>query len=249
MEKTGTKIVRLHQQVVRAIALRILQINRATDDPVLPTEMELSQELNVSRNVVREAAKVLASKGLIEIRPKTGMRIRSRSDWNLFDPDMLTWQFEVGPDEKFFHDLYDLRSVVEPAAAERAALRASPAEIAEIDRWYRRMESSVDDPEAHSAADALFHATIIAACHNEFLQQINKTYWLALQSSFRLTAQIPDGPTNTLQYHKAILEAIRGRDHKGARLAMNNLLDQVARDIKVVTHYDTIKPLSEEMNA
>ena len=120
MEKVDTRIVRLHDQVVRAIALRILVINRDSEDPILPTEMELSLELNVSRNVVREAAKVLASKGLIEIRPKTGMRIRNHSDWNLFDTDMLNWQFEVGPDEKFFRDLYDLRSVVEPAAAERA---------------------------------------------------------------------------------------------------------------------------------
>src|SRR3954453_21356557 len=90
MERPDTKIVRLHQQVVRVIALRILR-SGAQGDPGLPTEIELSQELNVSRNVVREAAKVLASKGLIEIRPKTGMRIRPRRDWNVFDSDMLGW--------------------------------------------------------------------------------------------------------------------------------------------------------------
>jgi GntR family galactonate operon transcriptional repressor len=246
MEKSDTRIVRLHQQVVRAIALRILMIYRSTDQPVLPTEMELSQELSVSRNVVREAAKVLASKGLIEIRPKTGMRIRKRSDWNLFDPDMLAWQFELGPDEKFFRDLYDLRSVVEPAAAERAALRATDVEVAEIERWYLRMAESVDDHDAHTAADAQFHATIIAACHNEFLQQINKTYSLALQWSFRLTAQIPHGRINTLQFHQAILDAIRSRDHNAARSAMENLLAQVARDIQRVTQYASIKPLAEE---
>lgn len=248
MDRTNTKIVRLHQQVVRAIALRILHSSRESDVPVLPTEMDLSQELNVSRNVVREAAKVLASKGLIEIRPKTGMRIRPRRDWNLLDPDLLTWQFDIGPDEKFFHDLFDLRSVVEPAAAERAALRASENDIAELALWYSRMESSVDDPEAHTAADAQFHATIIAACQNEFLQQINKTYSLALHSSFRLTGQIPDGRANTLKFHKPILDAIRSHDPVAARSAMENLLAQVERDIKHITQYNTIKPLSEEID-
>src|SRR5579859_3319927 len=162
MDKTDVRIVRLHEQVVRALALRIMLLNRDSEDTTLPTEMELSVELNVSRNIIREAAKVLASKGLIEIRPKTGMRIRHRSDWNLFDPDMLNWQFEVGPDEKFFRDLYDLRSVVEPAAAERAALRATDDEIAELEKCYQHMELAVDDLDAHTAADTQFHATIIA---------------------------------------------------------------------------------------
>ena len=246
MEKVDTRIVRLHDQVVRAIALRILVINRDSEDPILPTEMELSLELNVSRNVVREAAKVLASKGLIEIRPKTGMRIRNHSDWNLFDTDMLNWQFEVGPDEKFFRDLYDLRSVVEPAAAERAALRATSEEIVELEKWYLQMELAVDNLDEHTAADTQFHATIIAACHNEFLKQINKTYWVALQSSFRLTGTVPRGPSITLQFHKAILDAIQNRDESAARKSMENLLAQVARDINLVMHYDTIKPLHQE---
>src|SRR5258706_7349754 len=216
MERTSTKILRLHEQVVRAIAMRIMRPRGAGGD-MLPTEMELSQEFNVSRNVVREAVKVLASKGLIEVRPKTGMRIRPRSEWNLFDPDILVWQFEVGPDEKFFHDLYDLRSVIEPAVTERAALRATPQEIAELDKYYHQMERAVDDPDAHILADAQFHATIIAACHNSLLKQINSTFWVALQSSFRVTTQVPGGLTATLPAHKAILEAIRNHDPLAAR--------------------------------
>jgi GntR family galactonate operon transcriptional repressor len=249
MDRPDTKIIRLHQQVVRAIALRILHTTGEQIEQALPTEIELSQELNVSRNVVREAAKVLASKGLIEIRPKTGMRIRSRRDWNVFDADMLAWLFEVGPDEKFFQDLYDLRYVVEPAAAERAALRATGEEIAAIDNHYRMMAASIHDLEAHTLADTQFHATIIAACHNEFLEQINSTYWIALQSSFRLTGQVPDGRSNTLQYHKAILDAIQSRNPNGARLAMENLLAQVARDLQQVTRYQNIRPFSEEKQA
>ena len=246
MDKPNTKIVRLHQQVVRAIALRIMQPRDNNIGNTLPTEMELSQELNVSRNVVREAIKVLASKGLLEVRPKTGMRIRPRSDWNLFDPDLLAWTFEIGPDEKFFRDLYDLRSIIEPAAAARAALRATRAEIAELQEWYRQMELAVDDREAHIRADAKFHATIIAACHNELLQQINSTYWIALESTFQFTTQIQGGMAATLPVHKAILEAIQRHDPIGARTAVEQLLVEAVRDINYVMHFDNIRPYSEE---
>jgi GntR family galactonate operon transcriptional repressor len=246
MDRPNTKIVRLHQQVVRAIALRIMQPRDNDSGNMLPTEMELSQELNVSRNVVREAVKVLASKGLVEVRPKTGMRIRPRSNWNLFDPDLLAWTFEVGPDEKFFRDLYDLRSIIEPAAAARAALRATDDEITELQEWYRQMEMATENRDAHIQADAKFHATIIAACHNELLQQINSTYWIALESTFRFTTQIPGGLVATLPVHKAILEAIRRHDPIGARTAVELLLVEAVRDINHVMRFDNISPYSAE---
>jgi GntR family transcriptional regulator, galactonate operon transcriptional repressor len=246
MDKPNTKIMRLHQQVVRAIALRIMQPRGADTGNALPTEMELSQELNVSRNVVREAVKVLASKGLVEVRPKTGMRIRPRSDWNLFDPDLLAWQFEVGPDEKFFRDLYDLRSIIEPASAARAALRATHDEIAKLRECYRQMAIAAEDRDAHIRADAQFHATIIAACHNELLEQINSTYWIALESAFRFTTQIQGGMAATLPVHKAILDAISRRDPIGARTAVEQLMVEAVRDINYVMRFNNIRPYSEE---
>jgi GntR family transcriptional regulator, galactonate operon transcriptional repressor len=236
MDKTDRKIERLHPQVVRAIALDIIRSAANGGEKTLPTEMELSQQLQVSRNVVREAIKVLISKGLIEVRPKTGTRIRPRKDWKLFDPDVLAWQFEVGPNEKYFRDLYDIRAIVEPAAAERAASRATPDEVVELDRYYERMVQTIEDIDSHVIADFQFHSTIINACQNELLRQIYMTYSTALQASFRLTSQIPGGRAACLPFHRAIADAIRCRNNLAARTAMEQLLVAVARDIDHVLH-------------
>ena len=99
----------------------------------LPREEELIAKLEVSRTTFREAMKTLAAKGLIEIRPKTGTRIRERSEWHHTDPDVMVWEYEAGPSESFLAALSDLRRVLEPAAAARAASRASKADIARID--------------------------------------------------------------------------------------------------------------------
>src|SRR5215207_6247324 len=168
MDTTEPKIRRLHDQVVRTVALRIIRSETRAEN-TLPTEMELSQQLDVSRNVLREAIKVLVSKGMLEVRPKTGMRIRQRQDWSLFDPDVLTWLLEVGPDERFFQDILDVRSMVETAAAERAAQRATNEDIAKLQRWYQQMVDTVDDFETHVVADVNFHEAILDACHNELL--------------------------------------------------------------------------------
>jgi GntR family transcriptional regulator, galactonate operon transcriptional repressor len=236
MEKVEPKIRRLHDQVVRAVALRVLRSASSGVDVILPTEMELSQQLDVSRNVLREAVKVLVSKGLIEVRPKIGMRIRPRREWSVFDPDVLSWLLEVGPDEKFFDDLTDIRTIVETAAAERAAERATDDDIAELERCCERMAATVDDNAAHIAADVEFHAAIIAACHNELLTQINAIYWPALQASFQLTSQIPGARAATVPFHKAVADAIRSHDRAGARAAMEQLLVEIAHDLDRVFH-------------
>ena len=56
-----------------------------------------SEMLDVSRTVLREAIKVLAGKGLVESRPKTGTRVRPRAEWNFLDPDVLCLAL-FGPD-------------------------------------------------------------------------------------------------------------------------------------------------------
>src|SRR5579875_1010215 len=114
----------LSAQVVREIGLSIMRKEFQPGDALL-SEPELSQQLNVSRPVLREALKVLAEKGLIESRPRTGTRVRPRTDWNLLDPEVLTWQYEVGPDPAFLEAVCEVRLMFEPMTARLAASRAT----------------------------------------------------------------------------------------------------------------------------
>src|SRR5205809_5241457 len=122
----------LHGRIVHAIGRRILSGDLRPGD-LLPAE----PDLGASRTVVREAVKVLAAKGLVESRPKTGTRVRPRDAWNLLDPDVLAWQREGASPAQFLRKLTEVRRIVEPAAAELAAERASSRELAGVEDAYR----------------------------------------------------------------------------------------------------------------
>ena len=78
---------------------------------VLNNEIDASEQLNVSRSAYREAIRILAAKGLVESRPKTGTRVLPRNRWNLLDPDVLAWAFSGEPDIHFVRSLFELRSI------------------------------------------------------------------------------------------------------------------------------------------
>src|SRR5215831_16424508 len=80
----------LHDQIVEELGRRIVG-DEFGREGLLPTEPQLAAELGVSRNALREAIKVLVSKGLVEVRPKTGMRVRPAADWKLLDREVLSW--------------------------------------------------------------------------------------------------------------------------------------------------------------
>src|SRR5438034_2683712 len=128
----------LHGRIVHAIGRRILSGDLRPGD-LLPAE----PDLGASRTVVREAVKVLAAKGLVESRPKTGTRVRPRDAWNLLDPDVLTWQQDgAAASEELLRKLTEVRRIIEPAAAELAAARADAADIAALERALEAMEAT-----------------------------------------------------------------------------------------------------------
>src|SRR5262249_3999556 len=157
---------RLHDKVTRELALGIVRGVIGKGESALSTEGDLCRHLNVSRTILREAVKVLAAKGLIEVRPRTGIRVRPRNEWNLVDPDLLAWLCEAGVDDLFIRDLCEVRAIVEPAAAELAASRASDREIEDLLHWYRLIEANTQNEAARLEADRSFHAAIFNACHN-----------------------------------------------------------------------------------
>src|SRR5260370_735636 len=142
----------LAQQVAREIGLRIMRKDFKPGD-ALVQEPELSLQLNVSRSVLREALKVLGAKGLIESRPKIGTRVRQRVHWNLFDPDVIAWQNEAGPDRQFLLDICEVRLMFEPMTAGLAATRASTEEIALIEEGGQAMQDAVDSIVVYIVAE------------------------------------------------------------------------------------------------
>jgi DNA-binding FadR family transcriptional regulator len=203
----------------------------------LPDETALSEQFGVSRTVVREAIKVLASKGLVETRPKVGTQVRPRRYWNLLDSDVLVWRYEAGPDEGFLEDISEVREIIEPPAASFAAERATTDEVAEILAWCDRMEdAAAEDGDDYIDADMAFHTAILDACHNDLLAQLSDTITMALRLSRRLTASVPGSSLAAMPAHWAVARAIRNHEPQTATCAMRELLRVTAADIDRALH-------------
>jgi DNA-binding FadR family transcriptional regulator len=191
--------------------------------------------VRASRGVVREAVKVLAAKGLVVSRPRTGTRVRPPESWNLLDPDVLTWQQEGLPRGVFLEKLTEVRLLIEPGAAALAALRAGPDEIAALQRALRDMCEALDrtppDHEAYNDADIRFHRAVVQACDNDVLEQMGNMVSRALLIAFNAAVRVPGLARSSLPRHQAIVDAIRRHQPNRARAAMERLVRNTGRSI------------------
>ena len=215
----------LHGELVHAIGLQIVRGELLPGD-ALPLDGDNAAETGVSRTVHREAIKVLAAKGLVVSRPKTGTQVRERRFWNLMDPDVLAWRIETAEGDDFFVEIFELRRLIEPRAAALAAERATDEEVAELEESFATMaDAAADDPERHLAADVRFHALILDASHNELLAHLGATLRAVFRASFARTQSAAE---QTLSLHEAVLAGIRGGDGPAAEAAMLELIERSA---------------------
>ena len=221
----------LHGEVVHTIGLQIVSGELRPGDP-LPPEDDLTSDLSVSRTVLREAVRVLAAKGLVQARPKTGTRVRERSEWNILDPDVLSWRTESSHDQKLYEETTEVRLAIEPLAARLAATRATDDEVAAIAAAYDAMEAGVDDQSAYLAADLQFHSGILESCNNELLEHLGRVLRAVLRATFTLTTTPSRSRRRALPLHRAILDGILAGDEDAAEAAARTLIADTAADIR-----------------
>ncbi|KQM21268.1 GntR family transcriptional regulator [Sphingomonas sp. Leaf24] len=196
----------------------------------LPGEIDLAESFNVSRSVIRESLRMLAAKGLVESRPKAGTRVRERQEWNLLDPELLGWMFEGEPPSlAFVRSLFQLRMIVEPAAAELAAVSRTARQLTRMGHALEEMARLGLDSEAGQAADQSFHAIILEATGNELLVSLSGSIAAAVRwtTLFKYRAGTPRDP---VMEHQALFDMIARSDGAGARAATEFLVDLARQD-------------------
>ncbi|HEY4621873.1 MAG TPA: FadR/GntR family transcriptional regulator [Gaiellaceae bacterium] len=221
----------LHGEVVYTIGRRIVSGELKPGD-LLPPEDELTSDFAASRTVLREAVRVLAAKGLVEARPKTGTRVRRREEWNILDPDVLSWRVAATHDPTLYSEMTEVRLAIEPIATRLAATRTTEEEVSAIEEAYAAMEDGVNDQAAYLAADLRFHDRILAGCHNELLTHLGVVLRAVLQNTFELTTKPKTSRRRALPLHHAILEGITERDGEKAEAAARALIADTTADIQ-----------------
>lgn len=228
----------LYGRIAHEIGTQIIR-GELPPGSIVPNELEFSASEQVSRTAFREALKVLASKGLIESRPKVGTRVRPRETWNILDPDILSWIFSSGPDLDYGADLFELRRIIEPAAAGIAAERHTPETLQPIEQALTDMEANKDDMNAGLEPDLRFHRSIVLATGNKLLVPMIYLIESALAETIKLTTQRPQAWENSIPLHAKVLKAIQARDVDGAAKAMLKLLDSARSDMEHVLSEET----------
>lgn len=222
----------LHGQVVDALGRRIVQ-GEVAPGTTLDVEL-LERDLAVSRTVVREAIKVLIAKGLLDARPRLGTYVRPRADWNLLDADVMGWRQRDEPDGRLFHELDEVRQVVEPQGARLAAERRTPEDLEAIRSALDRIRATASgDREGHIAADLAFHRAVLAATGNELLERLEVVLEPALRARDTLTFGTDVGHA-FVEAHALVFDAIERSDPEGAAQAMHDLLQAAAKDTESI---------------
>ena len=193
----------------------------------LPPERTLSDLLGVGRSSLREAINILETLGFVEIKQREGIFIRPVSSPIISDP--LKQILEE--DKNKLYELYELRKDVELSAAYMAAKLRTRIDLANINKFLKRMEEDAQSSYLSLSDDLEFHLAIAQATHNFLRVHI-------LKNIFDLSGDYIDFIRNKLvqekihvtlifEQHKKIFQAIQSRDQDGARSIMNEHLTWV----------------------
>lgn len=211
----------LHTRTTRLLARTVIEAGHSREPVSFPRELDLCRQLGVSRTVLRESMKVLADKGMVEMKPRAGTRARPRAEWRLLDPDILTWQAEACPDAQFLRDLCEVRLAIEPTAAGFAAVRVSQAELKLIEACLGEREARARTAPVEELIDLdlRFHMAVVEAGRNPLLRELSRIIRQPFRTALRCTSRFRSAVALGLEAHKDLLVALKKRDPMGARRA------------------------------
>ena len=165
------------------------------------TEEELAAMLQMSRTPTREAMLRLAGEGLVEVRPRHGMRIKPVSQVDM-------------------REIYEVLTALESMAAALAAARSDQGEsVKQLRNAIRDMDAALerDDLAAWAVADERFHTLLVEAAGNSRLTELVQTYVGQSHRVRMLTLRLRPKPSMSNRDHEAVVDAVAAHDAKRAR--------------------------------
>lgn len=223
------------EQVSERLA-RLIESGRLEAGSRLPGERKLAETLQASRISVRQALQDLEMRGYLISQPRSGWVVNSAESRNLEGGIFGA----MSQKQRTIREVMDLRGVVEPPIAERAAVRHSSRELALLERPLIASERELAKPDPSPAVlqqhDIEFHSAIARVTHNPLLiRLVDATHeWMA--PTRQITFQTSQRMRQSVAAHRVIFAAIQDRNPSGARTAMQQHLQEVL---------DAIEPLTE----
>tara|TARA_R110002095_G_scaffold113541_3_gene99140 strand:+ start:1235 stop:1936 length:702 start_codon:yes stop_codon:yes gene_type:complete len=194
-------------------------------DGLLPSERRLAAQFGVSRPVVREATKMLEFQGLVEIHQGLGIRVVDR----LYAPLSAAAKLLLPDDMERLRQSLDVRMVLEPEIAKRAAERATEQGIAKLHEIQRLLEAASSLEEAMEA-DIAFHSHLAEISGNNlFGIMLDSIADLGRESRRATMSEV--GFERAFRQHAVLLSAIEKGDVSAAEQAMRDHICAAVHDL------------------
>jgi GntR family transcriptional repressor for pyruvate dehydrogenase complex len=194
----------------------------------LPSERELGEQFGVSRTVIREATRSLVAKGVLDVRPGTGLTIAAADPASVAESMNLYLRGKSIPYEK----VHEVRTMIEIQVAGLAAERGAEEGIAVLARIHEQLRelTKADDFEALAIADVEFHRQLARMTGNELhLLMLDSIGDVLLEVRYETVANREDSLV-AVAAHGRVLERVTARDPAGAREAMAIHLEQALQE-------------------
>jgi len=220
---------KVYEEVARQIQNHIFEHLKPGD--VLPPERELAQKFGVSRGSVREAIRSLELIGLLEPRQGMGTVVCEPSAEALANPLAAV----LVQKRKLVGELLDVRKIIEPPLARRAAQHATAAQLAEMEQVLERQRERVQRGEMAVEEDSEFHYRIAQAADNSVMLRMVDVLMDMLRETRQRSLQTRGRPQKSLASHQRILAALKRHDPVASQSAMLRHLEEIEH-IVLPTH-------------
>jgi GntR family transcriptional repressor for pyruvate dehydrogenase complex len=232
--------VRLFEQAVDQIK-ELIMVGELQPGDKLPSETDLSRELDVSRSSIREALRALESQGIIEVRSGAGSYVTQQPFSFSSVREAVTW---LSRRRDLLLPILQVRQALEVLAAGMAAANASAEVHVELTRLVDEQALLFDqstgpavdilnegDIQRLAELDVQFHQVIAAASGNPVADELIATIVASFSQSNKAIIYAGKGPQRTIADHRAIAAAICATDVPAAEQAMRAHLERVAREL------------------
>lgn len=230
----------MFQRIVRSDNLRVAvmeEIKRLIGEETLqagdklPPERDMAEQFNVSRTVIRDAIKMLAGVGILDVKHGSGIFVATVDREQLIEQMSMLLLLEPGS----IQNLFDVRMVLETAGVRWAAKRASLEQCVELSAIVEKAEAVVqangdithEQLPRLGELDSTFHLQIAVCSQNPVLQLLMKNLLELLEASRMHSLEIPSRPNRSVAEHRKIVEAICDHEEEAAQAAMQSHLQSV----------------------
>lgn len=195
---------------------------------LLPSELEISKQLDVSRATVRDAIRILEVRGYVERLHGIGVKVNNKSIEVAisFMSDMLD------RNEISYNEVFEIRTLLEPKACFLAAKNASKDDINKLEAYLNTMDKRSPSSESYQECDHNFHARIAKASGNRLLYTIMESYSPLLFRQISEADKKDRQGEPELHYHRDIFNCIVDSDPEGAMEGMLTHLIRTEKNLK-----------------